>query len=384
MDDRLKLLSYSFQSLLHSCPRKYQLSRLRATEDESDPLSKMNQNLTFAFGHIVGSGIQDVMLGLDEDKVIWNMFLAFHAELYDRNDKQAKSFWHAVQAVQRFIFMRSAGFLNDYELVYYQGKPAVELSFLINMPDGFKMRGSVDVILKHKVTGAIRVLECKTTSATQVNPNTYRNSSQAIGYSIVLDVIFPQLGNYEVLYLVYSTKTYDYELIPFSKSHTQKAMWIQELLLDVEIIKLYDKVDVWPMNGNSCLEWFRECEYLQTCTLATKHLTNEQTEADKGETNSTYTGEYTITLSLVDLISGQLDNNAREEEIRLANTHTNIVSGTQTTARLGWNTRPEAVIIYDMLEKSNELDSLLDQLTYSKVQSTNNMINFDPTLDELL
>lgn len=313
MDPRLKLLSYSFQTLLHTCPRKYQLTRIRATQDEQDPYAALNQNLTFAFGHIVGSGIQDVMCNKPYQEVIFNMFLAFHADILDRNDKQVKSFWHAMLAIDRLISMREQGFLDEYELVFYNGQPAIELSFLIQLPDGFKMRGSVDAILRHKETGKILVLECKTSSATTLNGATYKNSSQALGYSVILDILFPSESGYDVLYLVYLTKQQTYEQLHFHKNHTQKALWIQELLLDVETLKLYETSGVYPMFGHSCYDFFKECEFFQTCNLSTKLLTTAQTQADNTETNSTYTGTYTITLSLLDLISGQLDKNEREE-----------------------------------------------------------------------
>lgn len=313
MDPRKKLLSYSFQTLLHKCPRKYELTRIRATQDEQDPLASLNQNLTFAFGHIVGSGIQDIMCGTSYERTIFNMFLAFHADLLDRNDKQIKSFWHAMLAIDRFISMKSAGLLDGYELVYYNGKPAVELSFLIELPDGFKMRGSLDAVLRHIETGKILVLEDKTDSNATLQAAKYKNSSQALGYSVILDNILPEYSGYDVLYAVYLTKNQEWETLNFHKSHTQKALWIQELLLDVETLKLYESTGVYPMYGHSCYDFFRECEFFQTCNLSTKLLTTPQTQADNSETNSTYTGEYTIILSLMDLISGQLDKNDREE-----------------------------------------------------------------------
>lgn len=314
MDDRLKLLSYSFQTLLHKCPRKYQLSKLRAVEDEQDPLAAANQNLTFAFGHVVGEGLQLILEGKSEVETIWTMFLHFHADLADRNDKQVKSFYHAVAAIKKFIHMREHGFLEDYELVWYKDKPAIELSFLINFPDGFKMRGSVDAVLKHRETGEVLVLEGKTDSGTNLAPAKYKNSSQAIGYSVVLDLIFPEISSYKVMYIVYLTKDMNYELLNFTKTYTQKAQWIQELLLDIELIKMYEDVGVYPMYGHTCYDFYRECEYLNTCNLSTKYLTNAQTEADIGETNSTYTGEYSITIGVSDLIAGQLDKNRIVEE----------------------------------------------------------------------
>lgn len=310
MDSRLKLLSYSSLLTLHKCPRKFQLYRLNATESESDPLASKNQNITFAFGHVVGDGIQMVFKGCTEDEIFWAQYLAWHADLEDRNDKQMKSFYLAMAAIQRLIFMRNAGYLQDYELVYYNGKPAVELSFRITFPDGFTMRGSVDAVLRHKETGEIMVLECKTSSATNLNPAEYKNSAQGVGYSVVLDVLFKELSSYKVLYLVYKTKEGEYEQLPFIKSYLQKATWIQELLLDIEMIKMYENVGVYPMRGESCYDFFRECEYLQTCTLSTSNLIKKYKEEDHRD-NKVYDFELTMN----DLIMGQLSRNKQSDNM---------------------------------------------------------------------
>lgn len=300
-DPRLKLMSYSSNLTLHKCPRKYQLYRLKATEDLEDPESALNQNLTFAFGHVVGEGIQDVLDGMEESKVIWKMFLGFHASLEDRNEKQHKSFYLAVAAIQRFISLRANGFLEDYELLTFNGKPAKELGFIINLPDGFKFRGSVDAVLRHKHTGSILVLECKTSSSNTLNATEYKNSAQAIGYSVVLDVIAPEVSSYEVLYLVYLTKDMTYEQLRFTKTYLQRATWIQELLLDVETIKLYQSTGVYPMRGESCFDFYRNCEYLNQCTLSTSLITspfNPQSIIDDKV--------YDIELTLEDIIQGQM------------------------------------------------------------------------------
>jgi hypothetical protein len=300
-DPRLKLLSYSSNLTLHKCPRKYQLYKLKAVDDEMDPQAASNQNLTFAFGHIVGEGIQDVLDGMEEEKVIWKMFLGFHADLEDRNEKQNKSFYLAVAAIQRFISLRANGFLDDYELLTYNGRPAKELSFRIHLQDGFKYRGSVDAVLRHRITGKILVLECKTSSSNTLHATTYKNSAQAVGYSVVLDVIAPEISSYEVLYLVYLTKDMAYEQLKFTKTYLQRATWIQELLLDVETIKLYQKTGVYPMRGESCMDFYRDCEYLNQCTLSTNLITSPFNPAvvidDK---------VYDVELSLEDLIEGQM------------------------------------------------------------------------------
>lgn len=313
MDTRLQQLSYSSLLTLHSCPRKFQLDRLQAPQPELDTGS----SVTFAYGHAVGAGIQFALDStLSQDQVIFQTYLAWDADLADENPKQNKTFWEALAAVQKFIEMRERNFLKGWQLVWHpdsQGvmKPAVELSFLIHLPNGYKYRGFVDAVLQHETTGEIMVLECKTTSANSLNAATYKNSAQAIGYSIVLDHLFPEASSYDVLYLVYKTKSREYEMLPFTKSYLQRALWIRELLLDLDIITLYEAAEIYPMRGESCYNFYRECEYLLTCTLATEKLTDPLTvEAKEGIMESH--SKYQIHITLDNLIDSQLK---KEEEL---------------------------------------------------------------------
>lgn len=299
MDNRLKRLSYSSNLLIHSCPRKFQLYKLSSKAESND--SDGSSNVTFAFGHIVGSGVQDTLIGKSESEIIWNMFLAWHADLEDRDDKRGKNFYKAVAAVQKFVSLRNNGYLKDYELLQYNSVPAVELSFCITFPDDFKYRGFVDAVLRNRITGEILVLEVKTTSGKVIQPAQFKNSAQAIGYSIVLDAIpeTAHASSYKVLYLVYQTHSMEFTPLPFDKSYLQRALWIQELLLDIEMIKKYDEVGVFPMRGESCYSFYRECEYLNLCTLSTQHLTQPEPTELEPEV-------FQINVTLQDLITAQL------------------------------------------------------------------------------
>lgn len=298
IDYRIRQLSYSSLLTLHSCPRKFQLYRLRTTHKAEE---SVKSTITFAFGHIVGQGLQDILEGRALDEVIWRAFLGWHTDLMNVDEKMKKSFWSAVIALQRFHSMRAEGFLDEYELVYHDGKPACELSFCVTFPDGFRLRGFVDAVLRNKITGAVLVLECKTTGSTTLSPATYKNSSQAIGYSVVLDALFPALSSYEVLYLVYQTGSMEYTPIPFTKSYLQRALWIREMLLDIETIKMFEAEGIYPQRGESCYSFFRECEYIQTCGLSTEYLTKKCTAEEEDKT------EYQINLTLQDLITAQLE-----------------------------------------------------------------------------
>lgn len=275
-DPRLKLLSHSSRTTLHKCPRKYQLYRLSSNQVALADDKEIEQGITFAYGSAVGVGVQSALEGKSEDQVIIDTFMEWDVDLLHVNPRQKKSFWLAIRAVQKIRALLADGFLEEYELVYYQGKPAVELSFSISLPNGYKYRGFVDAVLKHKLTGEVLVLENKTSSGT-AQPATFKNSGQALGYSVILDRLFPDLSSYEVLYIVYETKSMEFVELPFKKSLLQRALWLQELLIDTQLIDLYESYKTYPMHGESCFDFFRECEYLSLCTLTTENITKPLT-----------------------------------------------------------------------------------------------------------
>lgn len=297
IDYRIRQISYSSLVELHTCPRKFQLYKLRTTHRS---VETEKQSITFAFGHVVGDGIQKILSGCTLQETVMEMFLGWKPDLLALDEKRKKSFWTSVIAVRRFIAMQEAGLLRDYELVYYEGKPACELSFAVTFPDGFRLRGSVDAVLRHRITGEVLVLECKTTGMSTIAPAQFKNSAQAIGYSVILDVIFPDISSYKVLYLVYQTGSLEWTPIPFVKSYLQRALWIRELLLDIEMIKLYADAEVFPQHGESCYDFFQDCEYLTSCALSTRALTKPCTSAEED------TKDYQINLTLQDLLEAQL------------------------------------------------------------------------------
>ena len=296
-DYRIRQLSYSSLLTLHSCPRKFQLQKLRTVHRTAESLKS---TITFSYGHVVGEGIASALAGATESEVIFGMFLGWHSpSIFDEDEKLNKSLWSAILAIKRFFVLRSA-ILRDYELVYYQDKPATELSFAISFPDGYRLRGFVDAVLRHRITGEVLVLECKTTGSRAVNPTTYKNSAQAIGYSVVLDHLYPDLSSYKVLYLVYSTTAGEYFPIPFIKTYLQRALWIRELLLDIETIKMYEDAEIYPMRGESCMSFGRECEYINSCSLSTINLTKPCTADMEDKT------DYQVQITLMELLQSQL------------------------------------------------------------------------------
>ena len=256
---------------------------------------------------MVGQGIEDVFACKSLETIIWEAFIAWEPDLLESNPKQKKSFFEALAAITQFHAMRSNGYLEDYELASYNGKPATELGFIIHLEDGFKYRGFIDAVLQNVHTGEVLVLEAKTTSFNQVNPAQYKNSSQALGYSVVLDTMFPGAQSYEVLYLVYATKLAEFIELRFIKTLFDRALWLHELWLDIQTMKMYDEHGVYPLHGNSCMSYGRTCEFFDICTMSTERITKPLTQEmiDEIEADN---ASYDIQVQFNDLIDTQLEN----------------------------------------------------------------------------
>jgi len=313
-DPRVKRLSHSSRLTLHQCPRKFQLYKLRSEDNGEE-----RELIHFAFGHAVGAGIQAVLNGATKEEAIWQAFLNWDADLLiEGKPGKNKSIFNAVYAVEKYVAVAHLTKVKDYELAsFYDAEkdawiPAVELSFRITFPNGYSYIGYVDAVLRHKVTGQLLVLELKTNGSRTVDEALYKNSGQALGYSIILDAITSaykehSLTDYHVLYLVYKTSERELEQFIFEKTYTQRALWIQELLFDIEILGMYEAAAIYPMHGQSCYDFQRNCEYFGVCTLPTERLVKpiSQKELDGIEAE-----RYTVDLTVDEVIEALLSANA--------------------------------------------------------------------------
>lgn len=263
-------LSYSTLGTLHSCPRKFELDKLTAKEEAEGH----EDNLDFLFGHCVAMGIQCILAGEELELAKFHAMLAWNGDILQeatQAKKKNKTFPFAMYAIDQFWLLKDA-FFDGWEVAMFNGKQAIELSFSITHINGYTYYGHVDVVLFNRELNMYRVLELKTTSFTNVHESIYKNSNQALGYSVVLDKIAEAAGtgaanSFDVFYLVYKAGAREFEPMPFPKSRSQRAIWLQDLVLDTEVIELYKKVGTFPMRGESCFNFFRPCEYFELCGL---------------------------------------------------------------------------------------------------------------------
>lgn len=272
--------SHSKLSNLHDCPRKYELESYKSSTtvvQEPD-----NLNLDFAFGHAVGAGIQTYVSTRSLVAAQFAAFTAWRApwdavKIDKRGHDTGKSLAWAMVAVEN-VQMFIAEQLADWEVLRMpNGKPAVELSFMVDTENGWYHLGHIDTVLRHKQTNKLAVWEGKTTGQEFVDEAMYGNSYQALGYGVVVDALARQLGmpatDYEVFYVAYSSKTRQFQLLPFTKSLTQRAEWLQDLLLTHAMADKYHQLGFFPKRGDHCLNKYgRRCHWYGTCQMQTSSL----------------------------------------------------------------------------------------------------------------
>ena len=275
-------LSYSALEELHTCERKFQLNRLLAgdrSREESPHLS---------FGSAFGTGVQSYLEHQDKERALFDCWLAYWPIAEDDKKSQVRAHICLENA-----FHTLDNLLMEYELVFFEGKPAVELSFRLDVDEKFYFVGYVDVILRHRFTNNYVIVEVKTTglSILDVSP-LYKNSGQALGYSIILDqIVGAEQAEYEVLYIVCQLgRTFTeskIHLLPFNKTLLDRFTWFLTLGLDVKHLHEMAELGVYPKRGGSCLSFMRPCMHFGTCGLHSFD-TPKEIEEDTKEYQFTY------------------------------------------------------------------------------------------------
>lgn len=262
-------LSHSAIDTFLTCERLFQLDRLlEGTPDKQDFPATI-------FGKAFGEGVSTYLLTQDSDKALLALYLAYHPVLEDEKRTVEICLNLLLVAIPKLDDL-----LLDWEVASFNNKPAVELSFRLNIISDthhtIYFVGYIDVVLKNKWNGRYAILENKTTGLDlyDIDP-LYQNSGQALGYSIVLDRIAGETSTeYDVLYLVGQLKsrtlggfspTVHTKLYP--KTLQDRLNWFISLGMDVNRLEQMLEVNVFPMRGKNCLQYMRPCRHFGICNM---------------------------------------------------------------------------------------------------------------------
>ncbi len=308
MHPNLKKLSNSAEVLAEACPRLYELDRLSPRENRDDG------DVHLDFGTVVGSLVQDYLSTGNKEYAVWRAFLSYPRTMFaeaieaDEEEKRyKKDFWYALHALDKFMVLRRDEY-HMYEVAIFDGKPAIELGFIIDCPGGFQYRGKLDAFLITK-EGSFATLEVKTTGARHIHEAMFRHSGQGIGYSAVVDAIVSKLGlqkreSWPVLYPVYQTLQKEWTPLSFRKSKSSLANWIRHLLRTIQHISEYAEDNYFPMHGQNCFRYNKACRFFEQCEMSNKYIVGPE---DKIVVKKDKEEDYSFRFSLDELIDAQLE-----------------------------------------------------------------------------
>lgn len=255
-------LSYSTLELLHTCERKFQLIKLLQNDLERE------ENEHFVFGKAFGTGVAHYLVYQNRDAALYQAWLSYFPILEYNKKTQESALLLLIAS-----FDRLDDLLLEYEVLSFNGKPATELSFRLDIDENYYFVGYIDVVLRHRFTGVNYILEVKHTGFELLDlSGLYQNSGQALGYSIVLDRIVgaPQ-AEYGVIYFVGQMKRtlYDFviHIIPFQKTLLDRLNWFISLGMDVAHLEEMARYNVYPKRGSSCISFMKPCSFLGVCGL---------------------------------------------------------------------------------------------------------------------
>ena len=294
----IKLLSHSSINSLQSCPRRYELTKLVRRE-------KTNTIHTM-YGTVVGIGFAEYFLSKDINLAKLKMLIAWELpDLYDADVKSGKSLLTAYHAIDRLANnIDISEKYNGWIVPSFADKPAVELSFSIDLGDGYFYRGFIDLVLYNPESKKYTVLECKTTGSYTIYEAAYGNSDQAVAYGIILDAIANDVPEYNVDYLVYGTRNKAWEVLSFKKAKSSRAKFFADLMVRTEIINLYGTLPYFPTNGSSCITFSSRCEFYSICTLPTDKLVGALPEFDWVKEQA----QWDFNFTLGELLNIELEN----------------------------------------------------------------------------
>lgn len=252
-------LSHSTIELLNTCERKFALEKVL-----DSGLEKLDTADT-VFGKAYGVGVQHYFVYQDRELAIYNTWLAYQPHL----ESEKKTLVKCLNAVE-MSFNSIDNLLEEYEVVYFDGKPAEELGFCLLTDTEYYFVGYLDLVLKNRWTGKYIALDIKTTGLEleDLSP-LYKNSSQLVGYSIVVDAIAGEdQAEYDVMYFVCKVGrgfTPTTVVLKYGKTLADRLNWFVTLQIDIERLQRMHELATYPMRGGNCLTYNRPCKFFNVC-----------------------------------------------------------------------------------------------------------------------
>jgi len=272
--DEKKRLTVSYSSLgsLESCPRKFEFNKIWKNN------KKRPRQFAAEVGTALHKAYQNYVVTQDKDAALWELLLAYPHDLYIYQKNDYRSIQAAIITMDAMI---ESNLFNEWDIVdikNHEGDvvPAVEVSYELQIDGidfeegtGFSHIGFIDLILKHRMTGKIGVVDIKTHRANaQDYEGKYKYNTQQVPYGLVLNhVLNLPVTEFEVFYFDVYVDVAEprVNIYPYTKNHNDIQEWLQTCILKLQHIKQYKDLDYFPRTENGCIAFNSPCAYMDVC-----------------------------------------------------------------------------------------------------------------------
>ena len=214
-------------------------------------------------------------MGCDLDTCYYECIINYSTSSFIQLDaKIKKQLYHAMIAVREF-YKIAQQIRIEYEVLEfnYEGEDiiGIEPEFSIQFQHNKLYNGHIDVLMRHKETKVPKVIEIKTTTLRSVHPSVYSNSNQVKGYALATKFLqykglLTETSKVDVEYHVYKSGSGEWESpLLLSYSHNDVIAYLKDLNVKCKVLDLYEEEDNYPCNGSACNNFFRACEFYNTC-----------------------------------------------------------------------------------------------------------------------
>lgn len=280
---RLILTSHSIDNTFDYCPRKFEFLNIY------DRRPKRDSGYAADVGTALHEGLQAWLIaraeGKSEDAATSAGFMALLINFpWVAEREQSTNLRNYDRCIMMLYELIRSNEWDNWELMRVDGKGwAVEIPFLIKhtslgifqVKDTGKWvmlatQGKIDFILRHRITGAIRTWDLKTTMHdVSLARSEYTYSGQQVGYSHVLHAMLGIApSEFSVHYMIARFNANDPPQIqPFQIEKTPDEIddyWLAKLDR-LWRIKAYAEQGWFPRTNGGCHSWGKECSCFDIC-----------------------------------------------------------------------------------------------------------------------
>jgi hypothetical protein len=264
-------LSYSRFNTLHSCPRKFLLKELKQQRVPFD-------SVDCSYGTAFGAGVQELFRSGSIDRALVAALAAWdYPEFEDMwGKKHDKSLWMCIESLEVFYSNQFQQLYGEYDLAFIEGKSGIELFVYIAVGESYSYQVHIDLVLTNRESGALAVVEVKTSGLQQQEAN-WGNSEQTLGYYAIIETLSRRYNlpmEPRVYYITQTTgKLHDsytnhgFNIFCYEKDVGNSANFVQNLLVNIAVVELYIEHKHFPKRGNSCVTYNKPCEFYGTCDM---------------------------------------------------------------------------------------------------------------------